>query len=67
MILLYILAAVACICSIIALAIRSSKYNSIPVVLSVVALVAAFAALAIAAPRSLAPCNLTVDYLSIIE
>ena len=56
----------ALICAIIALVSRDSKPNAISVALSSVALVAAFAALAIAAPRNLAPCNLTIDYLGII-
>lgn len=63
---IYILSFAALVCAIIALANRDSKPNAISVALSSVALVAAFAALAIAAPRNLAPSNLTVDYLGII-
>ena len=66
MIWIYILAFVALICAIIALVNRDSKPNALSVALSSVALVVAFAALAIAAPRNLTPCNLTVDYLGII-
>lgn len=45
---------------------RNSKYNSIPVTFSTVAIVAAFGALAFAAPRKLHPSNLNVDYLGIV-
>ena len=63
---IYILSFAALICSIIALIKRESKPNAISVALSSVALVAAFVALALAAPRSLDPGKMNVDYLGII-
>lgn len=66
MIWIYILALAALICAIIALVNKDSKPNAISVALSSIALVSAFSALAIAAPRNLTPSNLTVDYLGII-
>lgn len=45
---------------------KGSKPNAISVALSSIALVAAFVALALAAPRKLSPNNLSVDYLGII-
>ena len=66
MIWIYILSFAALICAIIALVTRDNKPNAISVALSSVALVAAFAALALVAPRSLEPSNMSVDYLGII-
>ena len=66
MIWIYILSFASLIYAIIALVNRESKPNAISVTLSSVALVAAFSALALAVPRNIEPCNLTVDYLGII-
>lgn len=66
MIWIYILTFSALICAILALVNKDSKPKAISIALSSVALVAAFGALAIAAPRNLEPDNLTVDYLGII-
>ena len=63
---IYILSFAALVCAIIALVNKDSKPNAISITFGSVALIAAFAALAIAAPRDLEPDNLTVDYLGII-
>lgn len=64
MVIIYILAFVACISSITALVIRNKKTNSISIALSIVGIFAGFIALAIAAPRDMAA--LQLDYLGFI-
>lgn len=58
-----ILAAVGCLCSVIALVIRNTKPNAISITFSVMGTITSFIALALATPRNVSLNNLGVDYL----